>query len=164
AASLALATASCTGHDEEAAPTAAGRGASSSSTTASGTVAPQTVNPMPLPGGTAPTATTAITTSTTGAPTSSPATEVDVAALASDALQALAIGRSVQGRPIVAVERGTPGGAVVLVIGVIHGDEDDGVAIVERLATAPVPAAVDLWLIESMNPDGQVVPQRWNAA
>ena len=44
---------------------------------------------------------------------------------------------------------------VVLVIGVIHGDEDDGVAILERLATAPVPAGVDLWLVESMNPDGQ---------
>ncbi|MET0912653.1 MAG: M14 family metallopeptidase, partial [Acidimicrobiales bacterium] len=45
-----------------------------------------------------------------------------------------------------------------------HGDEDDGVAILERLATAPVPAGVDLWLIESMNPDGQAAQQRWNAA
>ena len=65
-----------------------------------------------------------------------------------------------QGRPITAVRRGTPGGAVVLVIGVIHGDEDDGVAILERLATAEVPAGVDLWLVESMNPDGQVAEQR----
>ena len=36
-------------------------------------------------------------------------------------------------------------------------------AILERLATAPVPAGVDLWLIESMNPDGQAAQQRWNA-
>ena len=78
-------------------------------------------------------------------------------------MQAVEIGRSVEGRPIVAVERGTPGGVPVLVIGVIHGDEDDGVAIVERLATAPVPDGVDLWLVESMNPDGQAAQQRWNA-
>ena len=71
--------------------------------------------------------------------------------------RSLEIGRSVQDRPIVAVERGTPGGTVVVVIGVIHGDEDDGVAIVERLATAPVPPGVSLWLIESMNPDGQAL-------
>ena len=48
-------------------------------------------------------------------------------------------------------------------IGVIHGDEDDGVAILERLATAPVPDGVDLWLVESMNPDGQAAQQRGNA-
>ena len=73
------------------------------------------------------------------------------------------IGRSVEGRPITAVERGTPGGAVVLVIGVIHGDEDDGVAILEQLATAPVPPGVDLWLLESINPDGQAAQRRTNA-
>ncbi len=78
-------------------------------------------------------------------------------------MEVVEIGRSVQGRPITAVRRGTPGGAVVLVIGVIHGDEDDGVAILERLATAEVPAGVDLWLVESMNPDGQVAQRRTNA-
>jgi protein MpaA len=49
------------------------------------------------------------------------------------------------------------------VIGVIHGDEHAGVAILERLATMPVPPGIDLWLVESMNPDGQAVPQRGNA-
>ncbi|MFV0308519.1 MAG: M14 family zinc carboxypeptidase [Desertimonas sp.] len=86
-----------------------------------------------------------------------------VAGMATDAVQVVEFGRSVEDRPLVAVERGTPGGAVVLVIGVIHGDESDGVAILERLATAPVPEGVDLWLIESINPDGQAVPQRGNA-
>jgi len=85
------------------------------------------------------------------------------AALVTDAVQVVEFGRSVEGRPMYAVERGTPGGAVVLVIGVIHGDEADGVAILERLATAPVPDGVDLWLVESINPDGQAVPQRGNA-
>jgi protein MpaA len=52
---------------------------------------------------------------------------------------------------------------VVLVIGVIHGDEDAGVAIVDRLMTAPVPGGVDLWLVPSSNPDGQAHQVRTNA-
>ena len=83
-----------------------------------------------------------------------------MAGLVTDAVTVREIGRSVEGRPITAVERGTPGGAVVLVIGVIHGDEDDGVAILEQLATAPVPPGVDLWLLESINPDGQAAQRR----
>jgi protein MpaA len=162
AATLALATASCTTDDEPASSAAAGRVASSASTNTAGTAALPTVTPSPIPGPA--TASEAISTSTTTATTTNTTTVVDLAALASDALQTLEIGRSVESRPIIAVERGTPGGAVVLVIGVIHGDEEDGATIVEQLATAPVPAGVDLWLIESMNPDGQVVPQRWNAA
>ena len=51
----------------------------------------------------------------------------------------------------------------MLVIGVIHGDEDDGVAIVDGWRRRPVPAGVDLWLVESMNPDGQAAQQRSNA-
>ncbi|MCB0998811.1 MAG: DUF2817 domain-containing protein [Acidimicrobiales bacterium] len=73
------------------------------------------------------------------------------------------IGVSVEGRPITAVRRGTPGGRVVLVVGVIHGDEDDGVAIVDLLEQLPVPDGVDLWLVESMNPDGQAAQDRHNA-
>ncbi len=68
-----------------------------------------------------------------------------------------------RGRSIRAVERGTAGATPVLVIGVIHGDEEAGETIVERLSAAPVPAGIDLWLVTSMNPDGQAVPQRGNA-
>ena len=101
------------------------------------------------------------TTTTTVAPTTT--TIPGVAGLATDALQVIEIGRSVDGRPITAVERGTPGGTVVLVIGVIHGDEAAGVKVVEKLATALLPPGVDLWLIESMNPDGQAAGRRTNA-
>jgi protein MpaA len=73
------------------------------------------------------------------------------------------VGRSVEGRPIEAVERGTPGGRVVLVIGVIHGDEPAGLAVVDRLEAAPIPAGIDLWLVPSMNPDGQAAHRRTNA-
>jgi protein MpaA len=163
---LALATASCTNDDESASPAADGSVSAGATTNAAVTMALPTVTPKPLPARST-TSTTDTSTSTSTTTTTTPnatTTAVDVAGLASDALQTLEIGRSVEGRPIVAVERGTPGGTVVLVIGVIHGDEDDGVAILERLATAPVPPGVSLWLVESMNPDGEVASQRWNAA
>jgi murein peptide amidase A len=72
------------------------------------------------------------------------------------------LGFSVGGRPIVAERSGTLGGRRVLVIGVIHGDEDAGVAIVEELRAEPVPEGVELWIVESMNPDGQAGQKRSN--
>jgi protein MpaA len=73
------------------------------------------------------------------------------------------IGQSVLGVPIVAERLGTPGGRRVLVIGVIHGNEAAGTAIVDDLRTQPVPDGVELWLVESMNPDGQAIGDRQNA-
>jgi protein MpaA len=72
------------------------------------------------------------------------------------------LGLSAGGRPIVAERYGTVGGRRVLVIGVIHGDEDDGVAIVDELRANPVPDGVELWIVESMNPDGQANQVRSN--
>jgi protein MpaA len=74
------------------------------------------------------------------------------------------LGRSIEGRPILVHRRGTPGGVAVLVVGVIHGDEDAGAAIVDRLLRDPVPDGVDLWVVPSMNPDGQAAQRRHNAA
>jgi protein MpaA len=130
-------------------PTTAPPTTAGSTTTA--TVAPTTTT-------TAPTTTTA-----TVVPTTTTTTLPGIAGLATDALQVIEIGRSVEDRPITAVERGTPGGTVVLVIGVIHGDEPAGVKIVEQLATADLPPGIDLWLVESMNPDGQAARTRTNA-
>jgi protein MpaA len=73
------------------------------------------------------------------------------------------IGRSVEDRPITVVRRGTPGGTKVLVVGVIHGDEDAGAGIVDVLRVADVPAGIELWLVRSMNPDGQFHQVRHNA-
>jgi protein MpaA len=69
----------------------------------------------------------------------------------------------VNGQPIVAERSGTVGGRRVLVIGVIHGNEDDGVAVVDELRAEPVPDGVELWIVESMNPDGQAAQERGNA-
>jgi protein MpaA len=73
------------------------------------------------------------------------------------------LGTSVQGRPIVAERHGTPGGRRVLVIGVIHGNEAAGVAIIDQLRQLGAPDGVELWLVESMNPDGQAIDDRQNA-
>ena len=64
------------------------------------------------------------------------------------------IGTSVEGRPIEAYRRGTPGGTVVLVIGSIHGDEVAGMSVVNNLMTIAIPNGIDLWLVPTMNPDG----------
>ena len=62
---------------------------------------------------------------------------------------------------------GTVGGRRVLVIGVIHGNEDAGVQIVdelrERAQAGDGPDGIELWLVESMNPDGQAAQDRHNA-
>ena len=73
------------------------------------------------------------------------------------------IGDSILGVPIVAERFGTPGGRRVLVIGVIHGNEDAGSAIIDELRRDGAPEDVELWLIESMNPDGQAAGDRHNA-
>jgi protein MpaA len=75
----------------------------------------------------------------------------------------LTLGYSVEGRPLLAERLGEVGGRRVLVIGVIHGDEDAGVAIIDDLRAQGVPDDVELWVVESMNPDGQAAQDRHNA-
>jgi protein MpaA len=78
------------------------------------------------------------------------------AANAPEALRrSVVLGRSVRGRPIVAVHLGDPdSGRRLLVMGAIHGDEAAGIAIARLLARGPVPSDLDLWIITSLNPDG----------
>lgn len=74
------------------------------------------------------------------------------------------IGRSAGGRRIVAREIGDGTRAVaVLVVGCVHGDECAGTAITRRLRAALVPPGVDLWLVDSLNPDGAAARTRSNA-
>jgi predicted deacylase len=71
------------------------------------------------------------------------------------------IGRTVQGRPVVAVRVGNPKGVPVLVVGCIHGNECAGIAIVQALEHAHTRA--DLWLVPDLNPDGFARDTRQNA-
>jgi protein MpaA len=74
------------------------------------------------------------------------------------------LGRSVQGRAIEAVELGDPSAArKVLVVGCIHGNECAGIAIARRLERMSPPKGVDLWIVESLNPDGYAAGTRVNA-
>ncbi len=74
------------------------------------------------------------------------------------------IGRSVQGRPIVAWAYGPPTARRrILVIGVIHGDERAGLAITRALRRRPIPPGVQLWLLPELNPDGVAADTRQNA-
>jgi len=80
-----------------------------------------------------------------------------------DGAETIDIGTSVEGRPITALRRGDPDGRRVLVIGVIHGDENAGLEIVARLAQRPLPDGIALYLVDSMNPDGVAADVRQNA-
>ena len=73
------------------------------------------------------------------------------------------IGRSVRGREIVAYETGTPGGAAMLVVGCIDGDEPAGIAIARRLEQLRPPPGIDLWIVPDLNPDGRAAGTRGNA-
>ena len=162
-AAVALLLTACAGSDD----TVGDAASDSTSTVASTTIVTTTIvsaTTAPATTTTAPgTTTTSTTPSAAVAPTRTvPPTEGALPVFDFAATQ-LAVGTSIEGRPITADRYGTPGGRRVLVIGVIHGDEDAGVAIIDGLRQREVPDGVELWLIESMNPDGQAAQDRQNA-
>ena len=73
------------------------------------------------------------------------------------------VGHSVRGRAIVAYERGDRSAPATVVVGVIHGNETAGLAVIRRLRTMPLPAHVHLWLVPELNPDGVAAGTRQNA-
>jgi protein MpaA len=78
--------------------------------------------------------------------------------------RAIAVGRSVEGRPIVARVVGSAHARRrVLVVGCVHGDEPAGIAITRALRAATPPPGVALWLVDTFNPDGRRARTRQNA-
>ncbi|MDP3971739.1 MAG: DUF2817 domain-containing protein [Candidatus Nanopelagicales bacterium] len=74
------------------------------------------------------------------------------------------IGRSVQGREIVANAVGDPGARKVLVvIGSMHGTELGGVKVARRVMKAGAPAGTRIWVVPNLNPDGARTRTRTNA-
>lgn len=74
------------------------------------------------------------------------------------------IGRSVRGRPIRATRIGDPDSdRVALVVGVIHGDERAGLGITRALRRMADAARAQVWVIDSLNPDGARARSRRNA-
>jgi protein MpaA len=121
-----------------------------SSTIATTTIPTTTIPPTPPAATTIPPAVTA----TTPAVRTEPPSGIE---------RSYEIGQSVEGRPITVIERGTQGGKVVLVVGVIHGNEPAGVQIVRDLVVARVPEGIHLYLVDVMNPDGLAHDTRTNA-
>jgi murein peptide amidase A len=72
------------------------------------------------------------------------------------------LGRSWQGRPIMAIEVGDPSGTRVLVFGCIHGNETAGIAVARALERLS-PRGLDLWIVPDLNPDGVAAGTRHNA-
>jgi len=77
--------------------------------------------------------------------------------------RSVVVGHSVRGRAIVAYERGDPTAPAALVVGVIHGTEPAGLAVIQRLRRVSLPAGVHLWLVPTANPDGLAAGTRQNA-
>ena len=79
--------------------------------------------------------------------------------------RSITLGRSVDGRRIIAVESGDfDASRRVLVVGCIHGNETAGIA--DRRAgsrTPPPPRELDLWILPDLNPDGAAATTRGNA-
>ena len=76
------------------------------------------------------------------------------------------IGRSVQGRPIVAWhlgEQGRPGTARVLLIATMHGNESAPAQTLRALRDGDPILGVDLWVVPTYNPDGLAAGTRRNA-
>jgi len=72
-------------------------------------------------------------------------------------------GRSVLGEPLIVHRRGVADGVRVLVVGVIHGREEVGHEIINILRMIELDTDIDLWLVPSMNPDGEAASTRQNA-
>lgn len=76
------------------------------------------------------------------------------------------VGTSARGRPIYAVRQGNPAASkIMLAVGVIHGNEKAGKKIITAVRGTPIPAdgEVQIWTIQSMNPDGMAARTRRNA-
>jgi protein MpaA len=73
------------------------------------------------------------------------------------------IGRSVDGRAIVAQRQGNPAAhRILVVVGQMHGEEWAGPLTVDVVRSLPTPATADyrVWTVRTMNPDGGRIGRR----
>lgn len=73
------------------------------------------------------------------------------------------IGHSVAGRSIVAYHLGNPHSRIkAVVLGQMHGDEHAGVVVARSIVHGRPVAGIDLWVVPTMNPDGDARHRRTN--
>lgn len=114
------------------------------------------VDPVASPAST--TTTTAVTTTSTSTTTTTTTTTIPVSAARTEV-----IGRSVEGRDLTVEVLGEGGSRRILVVGVIHGNEPAGLDVVEALRRRGAPPDTELWLLDTLNPDGLAADRRGNA-
>lgn len=73
------------------------------------------------------------------------------------------VGKSVQGRKIIAWHLGEPGKKKVILIALMHGNEPAPHRILENLRDGPRVHGINLWVVPTYNPDGFVHHTRKNA-
>ena len=97
--------------------------------------------------------------------TPSPSAVTASAATVSGVRKSEVLGYSRQHRPIVAYQLGNPAAPFkALVVGSMHGYyERAGEQVVAAIMKLPISTSVDLWVIPTMNPDGDALGQRGNA-
>ena len=84
--------------------------------------------------------------------------------VAADELRVRVLGRSYAGRPIHAWRVGDPRSPRrLLVVGCVHGNECEGMRVTQQLVNMVRPVALDLWVIQNLNPDGLAARSRGNA-
>ena len=71
------------------------------------------------------------------------------------------IGKSADGRSILAYRAGEPGKPVVMVVATMHGEENFGQYVARGLLEGKPITGVDLWVVPVANPDGLVRDRRW---
>src|SRR3954470_9041081 len=93
------------------------------------------------------------------------ATAGPAAATATPVLGRKIIGFSVKHRPIVAYHLGNPRSTrTAVILGQMHGDEHAGVVVANSIVHGKVSIeGLNLWVIPTMNPDGDAVHRRQNA-
>lgn len=78
--------------------------------------------------------------------------------------ESIVFGMSGLGRELTVVHRqGAAPTRSVMVVGVIHGDEVFGRRVTDGLTTAAIPADLDLWIVPTINPDGETDGRHGNA-
>jgi protein MpaA len=90
-------------------------------------------------------------------------TAVAIHAVAPFVRREVRLGRSAEGRAIVAWEVGDPSARrVTLVVGCIHGNEPAGITVATKLERMRPAAHTLLWIVPDLNPDGVAAHTRQN--
>lgn len=97
---------------------------------------------------------------------SEPTKSIEIPTSVGGCQETISVGTSVEGISIEACQlNGSNSEAenTLLVIGTIHGDEQDGKRVIDELTSSGAPSNTNIWLMSDGNPDGSKLATRKNA-